>query len=45
MIGLLGVSDDGTLYSPRGRRLMRLPLRLACLVQRLQHWLAVLTWR
>lgn len=45
MIGLMGVSDNGTLYAPNGRRLIRLPLRLACLVQRIQHWVAVRTWK
>ena len=45
MIGLMGVSDNGTLFTPSGRRLFRLPLQIAALVQRAQHWLAVRTWR
>jgi hypothetical protein len=46
MIGLMGVDDRGVLYAPSGRRLFRLPPRLlAFLVQRVQHWLAVRTWR
>lgn len=40
MIGLMGVSDNGTLYAPNGKRLIRLPFRLACLVQKAQHWIA-----
>ena len=40
MIGLMGVSDNGTLYAPNGKKLFRLPLRLAVLVQKAQHWIA-----
>ena len=43
-IGLMGLGDDGMLYAPSGRRLMRLPLRLASLAQRAQHWIAQRTW-
>ncbi|MCC6649033.1 MAG: hypothetical protein IT374_26130 [Polyangiaceae bacterium] len=32
-IGLLGVGNDGTLYAPNGRRLVRLPLAVAAAVQ------------
>ena len=39
--GLMGVSDNGTLYAPGGRKLCRLPLRLAVIVQRVQHWFAI----
>jgi hypothetical protein len=45
MIGLMGLSDNGTMYAPNGKRLMRLPLRMAMLVQKAQHWIAVRTWR
>lgn len=45
MIGLIGLGCDGTLYSPGGKRLVRLPRWLARIVQRVQHWFAVLTWR
>jgi hypothetical protein len=45
MIGLMGVSSNGTLYAPNGKRLLRLPFRMACLAQRIQHWIAVGTWR
>lgn len=44
MIGLMGLSDNGTLFTPNGRKLFTLPLRLALLVQRMQHWMAVKTW-
>lgn len=40
MIGLMGLSDNGTLYTPSGRKLFRLPMRLAILVQKAQHWFA-----
>lgn len=32
--GLWGCSDDGTLYTPSGRRVMRLPRRLAFAIHR-----------
>ena len=44
MIGLMGVSDNGVLFAPNGMRLLRLPRRMAFLVQRIQHWIAVRTW-
>lgn len=44
MIGLMGLGDDGTLYAPNGKRLFRLPMRLACLVQKIQHRIARLSW-
>lgn len=43
MIGLIGVGDDGTLYAPSGKRLMKLPLRLARWIQKMQHMIARLT--
>jgi hypothetical protein len=43
-IGLMGVGADGTMYTPSGRRLFRLPLRVASFVQRVQHWIAHKTW-
>jgi hypothetical protein len=43
MIGLMGVSDNGTLYAPNGKKLVRLPFQISCLVQKVQHWLARLT--
>jgi hypothetical protein len=44
-IGLMGVGNDGMLVTPSGRNLFRLPLRLAALVQRIQHWVAQQSWR
>lgn len=44
MIGLMGVSDNGTLYTPSNRKLFRMPLRLAIMVQKAQHWIARKTW-
>lgn len=34
-MGFLGVDDNGVLYSPSGRRLVRLPKRLAFSIHRL----------
>ena len=45
MIGLMGLGDDGTLYAPNGKRLFKAPWRVACFIQRVQHWVAVRTWR
>lgn len=45
MIGLMGLSDNGTLFMPNGQKLCKLPLRWAMLAQRAQHWIAVRTWR
>ncbi len=42
-IGLMGVSHDGTMYTPSGKKLFRLPLRLASIIQRVQHKIARLT--
>jgi hypothetical protein len=39
-VGLMGVGEDGTLYSPKGNRLVKLPFRIACWVQKVQHWVA-----
>ena len=46
MIGLLGVKNDGkTLVSPSGRTLFAVPRWLAWRIQRLQHWIAMRTWK
>ena len=45
MIGLMGLADDGTLYNSHGRRLIKLPFRMALLVQKVQHKIAILSWR
>lgn len=44
-IGLMGVGDDGTLFTPSGKRLFRVSLRLAIMIQRIQHWIARLVSR
>lgn len=44
MIGLMGVGDNGMLYTPSGKTLFKLPHRLAAMVQRAQHWIAQKTW-
>jgi hypothetical protein len=45
MIGLMGVKGDGTLVTPRGTELFRVPLRIAALIQKIQHKIAWSTWR
>lgn len=45
MIGLMGVGDDGTLFTPSGKQLFKVPLRIAAFIQRVQHWIARKTWR
>lgn len=40
MIGLMGLGDDGTLYTTKGNRICRLPMRIGMLIQRAQHWIA-----
>ena len=42
-IGLMGVDNDGTMYTPSGKKLFRLPLRLSSIIQILQHKIARLT--
>lgn len=44
MIGLMGVSDNGTLYTPSGRALFKVPPWLAFRIQAVQHWIARKTW-
>lgn len=44
-IGLMGVEKDGTLISPKGKRLFRVPFWAACKIQKIQHWIAGKTWR
>lgn len=45
VVGLMGIGNDGFLYTPKGKRLIWLPLWLAVPVQKLQHKYALLTWR
>jgi hypothetical protein len=43
-IGLMGVKNDGTLVTPSGTDLFKVPLRLAVVIQRAQHLIARLSW-
>lgn len=43
-IGLMGLGSDGTLYTPSGKKLFRMPKKLGRMVQRIQHWVAIQTW-
>lgn len=43
MIGLMGISNDGTLVTPNGTRLFKVPNKLGMFIQRFQHWIAVKT--
>jgi len=36
--GLMGISDDGMMFAPNGKKLFRLPLRVSAIIQRIQHW-------
>ena len=45
MIGLMGIKGDCTLVTPKGKDLFRVPLIMAILVQRIQHWIAKRTWK
>ncbi len=45
IIGLMGVGSDGTLYKPNGDKFIRIPMRLAILIQRIQHRIAQWTWK
>ena len=44
-IGLMGVKSDNTLVTPSGHELFRVPEWAARRIQRIQHWIAQLTWR
>lgn len=44
-IGLMGVKSDGTMVSPNGKHSLKVPMRIACRIQRIQHWIAQKTWR
>ena len=44
-IGLMGLTDEGVLVTPKGTELCRLPFRFGILVQRVQHAIAARTWR
>lgn len=45
-IGLMGVGNDSkTLYAPNGNRICKVPGWAAWRIQRVQHWIAQLTWK
>lgn len=39
--GLLGIDGDGTVYSPNGTRLARVPFSIASFVQRMWNAVAI----
>lgn len=43
-IGLMGVSSDGTMYTPSGKKLWKMPEWCVWRIQRIQHWIAKFTW-
>jgi len=44
-IGLMGVGADGTLYTPSGKKIIRLPLWLSQRIKNFCDRLARFTWR
>ena len=44
-IGLMGIKNDGTLVSPSGIELFKVPMWLGRKIQAAQHWVAKKTWR
>ena len=44
-IGLMGLKSDGTLVTPNGKDLFRVPFWLGSRIQRIQHWVSAKTWR
>jgi len=44
-IGLMGVDSNNVLYTPSGKRICQVPAWLAWRIQRIQHWIAVRTWK
>lgn len=43
-IGLIGLDSNGMLYKPNGSKLFKLPFKIACKIQKFQHWIARKTW-
>ena len=41
----MGVDSCGILISPKGKKLLRVPLGIARRIQIVQHWIAQMTWR
>jgi len=44
-IGLMGVGNDNTLYTPSGNKICRVSAAAARHIQQIQHWIAKKTWR
>ncbi len=44
-IGLMGISNDGVLVTPKGKNLFKVIVELGMVIQRVQHWIAQKTWR
>lgn len=42
-IGLMGVANDGTLVTPSGKRLFKVPSWCSWRIQRIQHWFVSVT--
>lgn len=43
-IGLMGVSNEGILITPSGKNICKVPIWVASKIQRIQHFIAKLTW-
>ncbi len=43
-IGLMGIKNDGTLVTPSGIELFKVPMRIGAVIQKWQHWVASKTW-
>lgn len=44
-IGLMGINNNGVLVTPSGRNLIKVPLYIAIIIQRIQHWIARISWK
>ena len=45
IIGLMGLKSNGTLVTPSGKNLFRLPIKYAAKIQGVQHKIAVWSWK
>ena len=43
-IGLMGIKNDGTLVTPSGVELFKMPFWLGSKIQKVQHMIAQKTW-
>lgn len=39
-IGLMGVDENGVMFTPKGTKICKLPKWIAFRVQKIQHWFA-----